>query len=93
LQGHRVLAAWQVCVPRHLSPRTGSCFLQRGRTAAASTLTDQLGAALLRRAGQASQHSDGRAGDATGKALRDTIQQIRIGAVTDAAGTIRRQAR
>jgi DNA-binding transcriptional MerR regulator len=78
--------------PADLAP-----LLQRGRLlliqAAASTITDQLGAALLGRADQASKDSDGRAGDTTGKALRDTIEQIRIGAVTDAAGTIRRQAR
>ncbi len=78
--------------PADLAP-----LLQRGRLlliqAAASTLTDQLGAALLRRAERASQAGDTGAGDTTGKALRDVIEQIRIGAVADASGTIAHQGR
>jgi DNA-binding transcriptional MerR regulator len=78
--------------PADLAP-----LLQRGRLlliqAAASTLTDQLGAALLSRADRAGQSGDARAGDTDGKALRAVIEQIRIGAVTDATGTISHQAR
>jgi DNA-binding transcriptional MerR regulator len=62
--------------------------LQRGRLlliqGAASTLADQLGAALLRRADQADL-----AGGTDGQMLRAVLDQIRIGAVTDAAGNIR----
>ncbi len=63
-------------------------LLQRGRLlmiqGAASTLADQLGVALLRRADQADL-----AGGTDGQALRAVLDQIRIGAVTDAAGNIR----
>ncbi len=65
--------------PADLAP-----LLQRGRLlliqAAASTLTDQLGAALLRRADQA--------GEDAGDALRAVIEKIRIGVVADASGTL-----
>jgi DNA-binding transcriptional MerR regulator len=78
--------------PADLAP-----LLQRGRLlliqAAASTLTDRLGAALLRRADHAGLASDEDAGDTSGQALRALIEQIRIGAVTDAAGAIARQGR
>ncbi len=71
--------------PADLAP-----LLQRGRLlliqAAASTLTDQLGAALLHRADLA-----GQADDDTGDAMRAVIELIRIGAVADASGTIRHQ--
>ncbi|SRR6266571_1702727 len=64
--------------PADLAP-----LLQSGRVlliqAAASTLTDQLGAALLRRADAAPE----------GPALRDVIEQVRIDAVADAAGNVR----
>jgi len=69
--------------PEALAP-----MLQRGRLllmqGAASTLADQLGAALLRRAESANQ-----AGGTDGKALRAVIEQVRIGAFTDAGGNIR----
>jgi DNA-binding transcriptional MerR regulator len=59
-------------------------FLQRGRVlllqGVASTLADRLGSALLHRAGEAP----------SGDALRATIEHIRVGAITDSAGNIRR---
>ena len=62
-------------------------LLRRGRLlllqGAASTLADRLGQALLDRAETAS----------TGQALRDAIDHIRIGAVTDAAGNIEHRRR
>jgi DNA-binding transcriptional MerR regulator len=73
--------------PDELAP-----LLQRGRLlliqAAASMLTDQLGAALL-----ASAARGERAADGSGEALRAVVEQIRIGAVADAAGSIRHAAR
>ncbi len=70
--------------PDELAP-----MLRRGRLllmqAAASTLADQLGAALLRRADGADQ-----AGETGSQALRDLLEQVRIGAFTDAAGNLRR---
>ena len=72
--------------PAELAP-----LLRRGRLlliqAAASMLTDQLGAALLARAARGEQ-----AGDASGDAMRAVIDQIRIGAVANADGTIRQTA-
>jgi DNA-binding transcriptional MerR regulator len=69
--------------PEELAP-----LLQRGRLllmqGAASTLADQLGAALLRRA----EHADG-AGGTGGEAIRAVLEQVRIGAFTDAAGNVR----
>jgi hypothetical protein len=69
--------------PEELAP-----MLRRGRLlltqAAASTLADQLGAALLRKAESADQ-----AGGTDGQALREVLEQIRIGAFTDAAGNVR----
>src|SRR5262249_40922208 len=59
-------------------------LLQRGRLlliqAAASTLADQLGAALQQRAATADAEA--------GPALASALDQIRIGATADAAGTI-----
>jgi DNA-binding transcriptional MerR regulator len=83
-------------------------LLQRSRIllmqGAASTLTEQLGAALLRRADRADQTgstgqidstgqtgSTGQAGGTDGQALRTVLEQIRIGAIADAAGNIRRR--
>jgi DNA-binding transcriptional MerR regulator len=63
-------------------------MLQRGRLllmqGAASTLADQLGAALLQRADSADQ-----AGSTDGQALRAVLEQVRIGVFSDAAGKIR----
>jgi DNA-binding transcriptional MerR regulator len=60
-------------------------LLWRGRPllaqGAASTLVDRLGAALTERAGSADD----------GGTLRDALEKIRVRAVTDSAGTIRRQ--
>lgn len=76
--------------PADLAP-----LLQRGRLlliqAAASTLTDQLGAALIARAGRASEPGASEPG--AGEAMRAVIEQIRVGAVTDTSGTISRAAR
>ncbi|HEX6932434.1 MAG TPA: MerR family transcriptional regulator [Streptosporangiaceae bacterium] len=76
--------------PADLAP-----LLQRGRLlliqAAASTLTDQLGAALIARAGRVSEPGASEPG--AGEVMRAVIEQIRIGAVTDASGTISRTAR
>lgn len=78
--------------PADLAP-----LLKRSRLlliqAAASTLTDQLGAALMRRADHAGLAGDADAGDTSGQALRALIEQIRIGAVSDASGAIARQGR
>jgi len=75
-------------------------LLQRGRLlliqAAASMLTDQLGSALLARAAPGGQAPDGsgtRPAGTVGEALQAVIDQIRIGAVADADGTIRHPAR
>jgi len=65
------------------SPGNLAPMLQRARMlllqGAASTLTDQLGAALIKRS----------AGHEGGAALRAALEQIRVGAVADSAGRIR----
>ena len=72
-------------------PAKPAPLLQRGRLlliqAAASMLTDHLGAALLARAARGEQAADG-----GGDAMRAIIDQIRIGAVANADGTIRQAA-
>lgn len=64
------------------SPADLASLLQRARMlllqGAASTLADQLGAALLKRS----------ADTETGAALRAAIEQIRVGAVADTAGQV-----
>jgi DNA-binding transcriptional MerR regulator len=69
--------------PEELAP-----MLQRGRLllmqGAASTLADQLGMALLRKAESADQ-----TGGTDGQALRAVLEQVSIGAFTDAGGNIR----
>ena len=69
--------------PEELAPmlRRGRLLLMQG---AASTLADQLGAALLKRADSADQ-----AGSTDGQALRAVLEQVRIGVFSDAAGNIR----
>ena len=61
-------------------------LLQRGRMlllqGTASMLADRLGSALLRRSAQA--------GGTEGAMLREAIDQVRVGAITDSAGNIRR---
>lgn len=68
------------------NPASLQPLLRRGRQlllqGAASTLADELGAALISR----SDDTDG------GAALRAAIDQVRIGAVTDSAGRISRRA-
>jgi DNA-binding transcriptional MerR regulator len=72
------------------APHTGDvedlqAMLQRGRglllQGVASTLADQLGAALLARA----DHTP------NGAALKEALNRVRVGVTTDAAGTIRRR--
>jgi hypothetical protein len=67
--------------PADLAPllRRGRLLLLQGT---ASTLADRLGSALLRQAADAA--------DGEGAMLREVIDQVRIGAVTDLAGNIRR---